>query len=417
MSIDLGNYTREGSPRLSLKEREVRWGKIRSAMREQGLDALLVHGDSGKWDQKSSNMRYVGHIGGNGEDGYLLFPLEGEPTAFVFSGGAMLNMWQELQNWVQDIRNAPGNRWSHFIDIAIREKELTHANIGVVGLNGYQESEGTVSFITLTNLKNKLPNVEFSDATLLVENLRLYKSEEEISFVEEATKIGDHAIQVMREACQPGINEYQAYAETMGALIAAGSEQPVTFFWDAGKSVNHGQRFAGRKKLEAGDVIVNEISPRYFGYWAHFQAPVAVGKAPKKYQQLMDIALESYGNAFSTLRPGLHLRDVAEAFEKPIVKAGATSMHVYAHGTGGRGSEFPVIFPPSRRIGMNDAALAAFERVMNIEVKEGMILAFEPHVTFDRVHGLHVGDPVVVTAHGCRRLSTINLSNWVSPSH
>jgi len=63
---------------------------------------------------------------------------------------------------------------------------------------------------------------------------------------------------------------------------------------------------------------------------------------------------------------------------------------------------------------MSERSLAEFERVMNIDVKPGMILAFEPHVTFDKVHGIHLGDPVLVTNSGCRRLSKLTLDDWVS---
>lgn len=401
-------------PRLSLEERDRRWEAIREEMKAADIDCLLIHGNSGKWDQQSSSMRYVGQIGGNGEEGWLVFPLEGEPTGFVFAGGAMLGLWNEVQDWVTDIRNTPGLRWSHSLIEHLEGLGLDDARIGVVGLEGYQETEGTVPYLTMTRLEDGLPSAEFVDATRLVEDLRLYKSEEEIEFIEKATEIGDYAITVMRQECQPGVPEQVAFAKAYEALLEAGSEQPVMFFWDSGKSVNHGQRFMGRRVLEKGDIIVNEISPRYFGYWAHFQAPVAVGEAPPHYQKLFDLAHESYKNALDTLRPGLKLRDVAEAFEEPIVEAGATSMHVYAHGTGGRGSEFPIIFPPLRREGMPKESLEKFDRVMNIDVKPGMVLAFEPHVTFDKERGLHLGDPVVVTETGCRRLSNLSLTDWIS---
>lgn len=401
-------------PRLSLAERDARWARIRASMAAEGIEALLVHGDSGKWDQKSSSMRYVGQIGGNGEDGWLVFPSDGDPTAFVFSGGAMLSMWTDLQDWVTDVRSAPGLRWSSALADSIEERGLTRARLGIVGLEGYQESEGTASYLTVSRLKERFPQAEFVDATRLVEDLRMYKSAEELLFIEEAARIGDVAIEVMRATARPGVSEIEVYARTMESLMREGSEQPVTFFWDAGPDVSHAQRFAGRRILQESDVIVTEISPRYFGHWVQFSAPAVVGKPTPLYQRLFDVAYESYEAGLAVFRPGATLGDLAAAFEGPIVKAGMYSQHVYAHGTGGRGSEFPVIFPPSRRVGMPPAALASFERLMQIEVREGMVLAFEPHVTEDGIHGLHIGDPVVATAAGPRSLSRSKLQEWVS---
>lgn len=401
-------------PRLSLAEREARWSAIRAEMAREGIDALLVHGDSGKWDQKSSSMRYVGQIGGNGEDGWLVFPIEGDPTAYVFSGGAMLKMWTDLQDWVSDVRSAPGLRWSSALTDSIEERGLAEARLGIVGLHGYQESEGTASYLTVSRLKDRFPRAEFVDATRLIEDLRMYKSSEELMFIEEAARIGDAAIEVMRAHARPGVPELEVYARTMESLMREGSEQPVTFFWDAGPDVSHAQRFPGRRILQESDVIVTEISPRYFGYWVQYSAPAVVGRPTAEYQRLFDVAFESYMEGLAVFRPGATLGDLATAFERPIVKAGMYSQHVYAHGTGGRGSEFPVIFPPSRRVGMPPEALANFERLMEIEVREGMVLAFEPHVTVDGIRGLHIGDPVVATSDGPRSLSRSRLDEWVT---
>ena len=408
------SLTRSKLPRLSIGERDRRWAAVRSAMKREEIECLLVHGDSGKWDQKFSNIHYLSQIGGNGEDGWLAFPVRDEPSAFIFSGGSMLKMWGERQDWVSDLRTVPGNHWSGALTIYLKEAGLSKAKLGVVGLSGYQESEGTVSYTTLTKLKEQLPEAEFCDASYLLENLRLFKSEEEIRFIEKAAEIGDHAAKIMRELAKPGVSEIIVYARILEALIEAGSEQPITFFWDAGPVVSHAQRYPGRVVLEKGDVILTEISPRFYGYWAHCQISAAVGGPTPEYRELFEVAYASYMNTLNILRPGIKIRDLAAAFEAPIKEAGMTSLHPYAHGTGGRGTEFPVIFTPASRAKMTPEGLVGFEKVMDMEIGEGMVLAFEPHVTKDMVHGLHIGDTVLVTEHGSRRLSRLDLRDWLT---
>jgi Xaa-Pro aminopeptidase len=402
-------------PRLSIAERDRRWKAIRDEMERQGLALLLVHGDSGKWDQKFTNMRYLSQIGGDGEDGWLVFPLEGEPSAHVFSGGAMHQMWGEMQDWMSDVRPAPGLRWSSALIGRIKDLGLERARIGVVGLEGYQETEGTVSYLTLSRLKEQFPEAQFVDATHIVEDFRMVKSAEEIGFIEQAARIGDAAIRYMRRHAQPGAAEHDVYAGAFATMLSEGAEQPLCFFWDAGSNVSHGQRYPGRSILQQGDVIVTELTPRYLGHWVQFSAPVAVGEPTPEYQRLFDVAYTSNQNALKTLRPGITLGDLAEAFERPIVDAGLTSLHVHVHGTGQRGSDHPVIFPPSRRVGMPPEVLAKVNRILEIEVKEGMVFAFEPHVTYGPGKpGLHLGDPVVVTSTGCRSLSQLDLRDWSS---
>ena len=61
----------QNKPFLSLKERDRRYKLVRQAMRERGLDALLIWGHSGKWDWHMANIHYMSLVGGNGEEGFL----------------------------------------------------------------------------------------------------------------------------------------------------------------------------------------------------------------------------------------------------------------------------------------------------------------------------------------------------------
>src|SRR3989304_10431684 len=61
-----GEEKRYQMPQLSLQERERRWNSVRQKMAQRGLDCLIVHGDSGKYDSMMANIRYLTHIGGHG---------------------------------------------------------------------------------------------------------------------------------------------------------------------------------------------------------------------------------------------------------------------------------------------------------------------------------------------------------------
>src|SRR3990172_12222130 len=113
---------------LSLQERDRRYGLIRASMRERRLEALIIWGNSAKWDSKSANIRYISQIGGNGEEAMAIFPLEGDPTVFLWSP-IMREEWLESQQWVKDLRARRPN-WSDVVVERLKEMRLEGASLG-----------------------------------------------------------------------------------------------------------------------------------------------------------------------------------------------------------------------------------------------------------------------------------------------
>jgi Xaa-Pro aminopeptidase len=321
----------------------------------------------------------------------------------------MLDEWRDRGVWTSDLRPCPGARWSGTLVAHVRDLGLERGRIGLVGLGGQLDAEGIIPHTTYVGLRAGLPGAELVNATALLEEMRLVKSPAELEFIAAAVAIGDAAWETLRQEAVPGANEYMVFARAMATLLEAGSEQPVVVFWDAGPAVVHARRLPARRTLADGDVILTELCPRYFGYWANFQAPAVVGRPTPAYRELFAIAVAAFENGYRAVRPGLTLRELGEALTAPIREAGCTSMHVLAQATGHGPWEDPLVRAP-RRIAEEDAAgRAAREREGDLALREGMVIALQPHVTRDQRRGVRLGDPVVVTADGARRLSALPL--------
>jgi Xaa-Pro dipeptidase len=400
-------------PRMPLAERDRRWADLRRRMADQQLDVLLVCGNSGMVDARMANVHYLSLIGGNTEEAWLVFPRAGEPTAYIWSGGTLLDEWRDRGVWIADLRVCPGSVWSRSLATHVQELGLAAARIGVVGLAGLQDAEGVIPYLTYQRLQELLPRAELVNATAVLEEMRLVKSADELAFIEAAAAIADAACLVLQREAVPGASEYRVFAQTMAALLEHGSEQPVFFLWDAGPAVNHARRLPARRTLADGDVILTEICPRYFGYWANYQYPVAVGGPTDEYRELYAIALAAFENAFPLLRPGVSVAEVGEAVAAPIREAGCTSLHALAQGTGHCPAEVPVLRAPRRLAAeATPETRAAQDRLGSIILQPGMILALQPHVTRDLKRGVRLGDPAVITPDGARRLSALPLDAW-----
>src|SRR5687768_2961958 len=95
----------DGYLRFSGEEKVRRHSAVRARMRARGLSAVVVHGNSSKWDCGAADVRYLSHIGGNGEEGYLVFDLHEDPT-YVLPGAGHIENWLAMQDWTKDLRSS-----------------------------------------------------------------------------------------------------------------------------------------------------------------------------------------------------------------------------------------------------------------------------------------------------------------------
>lgn len=389
---------------LSLEERDRRWREVRATMDERGLDALVVWGDTGKWDAKMANVRYLTQVGGNGEVGTCVFPRHGDPVVILWSL-MMLPEWQSATSWVSEYRSSRNPRyarpsWSKSIAKEIREMGLADRRLGVVGLEG-TEAEGDIPYVTYKKLQEELPEAHFENATDILEGQRMIKSQEEVKFLRRVAALGDYAAEAMYECAAPGVPEQEVVAHMFETMIKHGSESPIMFLWGAGRP-NRATRltFARGRRLERGDVIDTEYSARYSGYYGHVQRPMVIGETPAPYDRLFEASIQSYYAGLEVLKPGLNIAELCRIMFEPITRAGFDLYAgVFFHGMC-LGWENPYGIPDYPRK----------EEVL----REGMVLAFEPGAaTPDLRMGVHVGDQILITKDGYERLNPLKVEMHV----
>lgn len=382
---------RSERPKLSIQERDRRWRLIRQEMVHEGLDCLVIIGKSGMWDSHSSNVRYVTQVFW---ESLAVFPLEGDPTAFVW-GAHQTEWFLDLQDWVKDIR--PG-RWQWAESAANRVKELgSHeGRLGLVGLGGWSEPEGIWPYQLYLDLHHNLPKAHLVNATGILERLRLVKSGEEISMLAEAAGIGDMAVEALIHSAKAGRKDCEVFADVVQSMLAAGSEFPPMLIWESGASPLHARYYPNLRILRKGDVMINEISPRWCGYWGHPHQPVSIGNpSDVEFLRMFEVVQESFEAGLKSMISGATIEEVDEAFGKPILAAGYTWIHPCIHGIGLQISESP----RTSVVGVSPSL------PKGLKLEEGMVFAVEPIVaTKERTKAIPLGDTAVVTPSGGRRL-------------
>ena len=391
-------------PRLSLAERDRRWAAVRARMRQREVGCVIVRADSSKWDAGSAEGRYLTHIGGNGEDGYVVFDLEADPV-FVIWGPDHVANWREIQDWCPDIRPFTPS-FARTTAGRVRELGRARSRIGLCGRLGSRlwRGEGRWPQGNHEALRGELPEATFVDFDEELWEEMAVKSAEEIAAIETAMAVTEEAVRVMAEHARPGVRVREVVGRMLGAMVSAGSDLGIQLLLSAGpRTPRVASRIFPERTLAAGDVIINEITGKYVGYHAQMHAPLSVGRPPApEYRRLFDVALAALRAGEAILRPGLDTVELAQAVARPVSEAGlaANAMPLFK-GMGATIAEMP--YSPTG-VGLG-AGLAQGTRL-----QAGMVLLFEPAAYDERTRtGLHISEQVVVTRDGYRRLGTLPL--------
>ena len=278
-------------PIFSEAEGKRRHKKIRELMVFRGIDCLIIAGHTGNYKGQWADVRYVSNYNNWFDDEYCVFPLEAEPTLFVWAG--QHEYWSAKVSWIKEIigarRSFRGLTYVEDIVKKIKELGLERANLGIVSMRN-------MPAYTYAGLREHLPDAKFSEASDILRTCRLVMSDEELEFVRKAGECADRGLEAMAKAARPGVTEYELAAECERAMVISGAE--VGSFslvgskkWPNGWGLTHG---GTNKKLRAGDIIFNEITPCFGGYYVQLCRPISLGTPPDDFMKAAEVYREMY---------------------------------------------------------------------------------------------------------------------------
>lgn len=387
-------------PRFSLVERDRRWSAVRARMTQEGIDVIVTPQNTGHSTDFQANSRWLTQVGGGLDaDIASIFPIEGEVT--IAATTAQLR-WPGVQNWVADCREAGRNYGKVIVE---RLRELAPRVIGIAGLSGGTRTpEGIILHGTYTQIHEAFPSAEIRNVMDLLARVRQVKSEEEIAFLARSTEIIDTGKEAEIAAARPGISDWALWADTIHAMLRAGSELSIHINWISGHKPIREMNRPTHRILEDGDMIFNELEASWGGYRSQGVAPVAVGQPELAYLELARMHGELYEELLGDLKSGTPMGTIAEKCVRRAPEiaprtgpaAGATAV-LSMHGRGA-GDDGPIITGGTSREAHN----------FSVPLEENMVFIFKPTVrSTTGGYFYQWGDTVVVTPDGGRRLGRL----------
>jgi|GEM_PF-633657 len=373
---------------LSQHELERRWKAVRERMAAKGIDYLVIQ----------SQQRYVGgyflwftDIPGTNFNITAVFPLDDDMTIISHGPEApaaptgppewalrgvkeRINVPAFPNVWWEDAWNA-----EKAVDVIMRKKPKT---VGLVGL-------GNMSAAMYENLVKGLPGVAIVNATDLVDEVRMIKSEEELKLVRDAAYIHEIGYDVAKNVIRPGVTAAEVFEEVRHAQVMAGSEvqQLVIAFGPPGTppySQVSWDRHYVRRPFKNGDVVNFLIeSSAAGGYWYDLRRFLCIGSIPKALQAAYEVAREARNVMADNLKPGLPAAVALDASDEYLKSKGyPPEARVAAHGQGVDLVERPVI-----------------RREEPAAIETGMVISLHPNARKDHTVAC-LADTYVITNSG-----------------
>ena len=335
--------------RVSRRELERRWGKVRQAMGDRGIDALVMQNQN---DWLGGYVRYFTDVpANNGYPRSVIFPVAGLMTVMEmgpFDGRKTLDGDDCLHPGVGEILSSPSFlsvAYTHRYDAELICRALARADIrqvGLVGAGGLPQA-----FVAAIEASVTTRGGRILEATDLVDAIKAVRSDEEMEWIRRSAELQDAVFAKVLTEIRPGMRDMDVAALAWREGQTRGSEQGIVLGASAplGKaSVFVGRHLQGRR-LSIGDhlsLLIEINGPG--GFYTEIARTIVIGNASSELLDGFARMREAQEATLRLMNPGASCREIAEAHDRYMrSRKLSAELRLYAHGQGYDMVERPLI--------------------------------------------------------------------------
>ncbi|MGE0847443.1 MAG: M24 family metallopeptidase, partial [Flavobacteriaceae bacterium] len=306
---------------FSREEYAARLAATRSAMREAGIDTLIV--------SDPSNMAWL-----TGYDGWSFYvhqavvvPGEGEPIWWgrgIDAAGALRTVYMDagrVHSYSDDYVQSTERHAMQHLAALLRDYGLGHGAIGVELENYYYSAAAD------RTLRAELKEAAFKDATALVNWRRAIKSPTEIDYMRRAARIVEAMHAKIVEKAEPGLPKNELVAEIYATSIRGadghwGDYPAIVPMLPSGIDATAAHLTWNGAPFRKGEATFFEIAGCYRRYHCPQSRTLFLGKPPQKLLDAEKAVLEGVEAGLAAAKPGNTCEDMAVAFFDTLKRHG-----------------------------------------------------------------------------------------------
>ncbi|MHB9132179.1 MAG: M24 family metallopeptidase [Armatimonadota bacterium] len=327
---------------IPASEFRQRIGRMQEGMAREGLDGMMVYGD----EYRKENLRYVSNFWPIFERGACFIPREGEPILAGAPEGEQyakeMTVWSDVRNIkefacvsVPEEIDYPLATFSSLKDI-LGETLKGGKKLGMVGM-------WDIPAPIFERVKAAYPGLEISDASPIINAMRLIKTPAEIDCLRDAGRQACAGFKALMEMTVPGNTEAQAAGAAQGAALMAGAEAINFMIYGSGPRCDTIIGRSTERVIQDGDMIMAALAVQYQGYVATAEFPFVAGKASPEQTAFLNILFEAATVQLDFLHDGGNAGAMVRAVKAIFAKHGAQRYDIYPpmHGIGLAEAESP----------------------------------------------------------------------------
>ncbi|MFN3955249.1 MAG: M24 family metallopeptidase [Pararhodobacter sp.] len=374
-------------------EYAARLARIRAAMAQAGLDALII--------SDPSNMAWA-----TGYDGWsfyvhqaVVIGPEGPPLWWgrgMDAAGARRTVYMgeaQIHDYADDYVQNPHKHPMESLAALLAQKGWARGRIGVEMDNYYYSAKAHAV------LAEHLPQSMLSDATALVNWQRAVKSPAEQERMRRAARIVEAMHRTILERAEPGMAKNALVAEilrtgTLGADGHWGDYPAIVPLAPSGSDASAPHLTWDDRPFKAGEANFFEIAGVYRRYHCPLSRTLFFGEPPATYRRAEEAVQRATEDALAVARPGNHCQDIANAFNARLNALGFQKDSRCGYPIG-------LSYPPDWG-----------ERTMSL--RRGDMTVLEPGMTFHFMPalwlddgGLEITESILITETGCEKLCAL----------
>jgi Xaa-Pro aminopeptidase len=379
-------------PTIPAAEYPARWLKVQSLMAALNVDLLIAYADD-RAVFGPAHLRWLAGIPVHFEPMCFLIAREGDPIVLC---GPESDQYALRIGQVRDVRVL--REFTH------PDEDYPYSNIesladvtaSVAGDKGQVRRVGVagrslMSADTASALAAALPTAAWLDIEHAICNLRAVKTPAEVAVIRYAYRLAEIGLGAAVNALRPGVTESEIAAEAEAAMRRAGAEGTgIDTIVASGPNSRPILARATSRRMEADDLVLLTVAPRYQGYHGAIGRPVLMGRAPQEAERALEAAVRAQEACYAAMGAGVEGRVVEKAGRDVMTEAGLGQYFLYSgmHSVGVIEFE-PPIFGPS-----SPATL-----------EENMVISIDIPVFNAPWGGLRLEDGFLITKTGAERLN------------
>lgn len=248
-------------------------------------------------------------------------------------------------------------------------------------------------------LQKGLPNAMLKDATLLVNWVRIVKSNAEIEYMKRAAVIVEKAMMDGIGLIKEGIRECDVAAKIFHTQITGtdtfGGDYPAIMpLLPSGDKNSTPHLTWTDKRYKRGDAVILELAGCYKRYHSPLARTVNIGQPNDKFITLSNLVVEGLNACLHMIKPGIYCEEIEETWRKAIEKSGIIKDSRLGYSMG-------LNYPPDW--GEHTASIRKGDKTI---LQPNMTFHLIPGIWLDQ-YGFEASESIRITETGCETFAKL----------